>query len=531
MGEKNENALVPKPPNAIEKSVLGVKRILDGIVADSLVLAKKEQLRIIPFVNRCDLLVIDDEPPFVEFVGAVIRRRYPNLSVQSAKDGIEGLKKAKAFKPRIVLTGVKMPRMDGLQMIELIRQDPALQNTRIIVCTGSYTEGVKKRALELGVDKLFPKPFKVEEALSAIADLLRIGEYEYEWCEPDYQQILIWAEKAGLKPEDLLAQLLDPASIRENESGQPDLTNFFKEPIFADGKLLKVNMESCLLRRGRLAWTDGLDITHFRIIGRPGETDLNDLGLLPLPQLVALSCRWLGLTHLDLTTLPLLEYLNCSNNRLAKLQLSSIPQLAQLLCSWNELIELNFEQTPNLRQLLCWANRLTQLDLSGLNWLRTVSCGKNSLRELKLSDLPILSTLFCPLNHLLDLNLTETPELKLLHCFDNEISELDLSLCRKLLRLECSQNRLTSLDLSSAQELRYLNCANNAISELDLGSCPNLVEVDCSGNPISVLDIRGLKRLRVLNPGHHTKEVLMDSEQATVLLRQTKLRDKRNEQN
>ncbi len=91
------------------------------------------------------------------------------MSLQSAKDGLEGLEKAKALKPRLVWTGVKMPRMDGLEMIELIRQDPALQNTRIILCTGYYTEYVKKRALELGVDKLFPKPFKVEEALSAVA--------------------------------------------------------------------------------------------------------------------------------------------------------------------------------------------------------------------------------------------------------------------------------------------------------------------------------------------------------------------------
>ena len=128
--------------------------------------------KIIPFVKRCNLLVVEDEKLFVEFIGGMIRKRFPNLSVQSAKDGIEGLKKAEALKPRIIWTGVKMPRMDGLQMIELIRQDPALQSVRIILCTGYYTEDVKKRAFELGVDKLFPKPFKVEEALSAVADCL-----------------------------------------------------------------------------------------------------------------------------------------------------------------------------------------------------------------------------------------------------------------------------------------------------------------------------------------------------------------------
>lgn len=120
----------------------------------------------------CDVLIVEDEPSFVELIREMIRRRFPNLKVQSAKDGLEGFEKARASKPRIVWTGLRMPRMDGLQMIELIRQDPALQNTRIILCTADFTRNVKKRALDLRVEKLFPKPFKIEEALSAIADCL-----------------------------------------------------------------------------------------------------------------------------------------------------------------------------------------------------------------------------------------------------------------------------------------------------------------------------------------------------------------------
>ena len=120
----------------------------------------------------CDVLIVEDEPSYVILVGDMIRSRFPNLKIRSAEDGFEGLKKAKGLKPRIVWTGVKMPQMDGLEMIDLIRQDPDLQNTRIILCTASYTKNVKKRALDLGIDRFFPKPFKIEEALSAIADCL-----------------------------------------------------------------------------------------------------------------------------------------------------------------------------------------------------------------------------------------------------------------------------------------------------------------------------------------------------------------------
>ena len=129
--------------------------------------------KIIPFVNRCDVLIIEDEPSFVDLIGKMIHSRFPNLRIQSAKDGLEGLKKVRLFKPVIVWTCVRLPRMDGLEMIELIKQDPDCKSTKIIACTGCYTmKDVKSRALELGVDLFLPKPFKIEEALSAIAILV-----------------------------------------------------------------------------------------------------------------------------------------------------------------------------------------------------------------------------------------------------------------------------------------------------------------------------------------------------------------------
>jgi len=135
--------------------------------------AKTKGGKIIPFINKCDLLIVEDEESIRYLIGKIIHSRFPKLRIQSAGDGLEGLKKVKAFKPHIVWTGVKMPRMDGLEMIEMIRQTPNLKNTKIIVCTGCYTmKDVKTRVLELGVDLFFPKPFKIEEALSAIAACL-----------------------------------------------------------------------------------------------------------------------------------------------------------------------------------------------------------------------------------------------------------------------------------------------------------------------------------------------------------------------
>ena len=200
MNEKKENALVPRPPSAVEKTASGPKRILSGIVSDTLALASREQ-------------------------GSLARTKF------------------------------------------------------------------------------------------------RIGEYE--WCEPDYKQILIWSEETGLKPEEVIARLLDKQSL--HEGSMLGLWSFpsFEEPLFADGKLLKVNFDLRLLRCGRLQWVNGLEITHLRffVFDASGEQWLSDLGPLPLSRLVALYCSELGLTRLNLTGVPQLEYLSCIRNRLEELQL------------------------------------------------------------------------------------------------------------------------------------------------------------------------------------------------------------------
>jgi CheY-like chemotaxis protein len=124
----------------------------------------------VSFTNKCDLLIVEDEESLRHFIGKMIQDRFPNLRIQFAGDGLEGLEKVKVLKPHIVWTCVKMPRMSGLELIELIRKNPDLNKTKILVWTGCYTmKDVKNHILELGVDVFLPKsPGTIEEALSAI---------------------------------------------------------------------------------------------------------------------------------------------------------------------------------------------------------------------------------------------------------------------------------------------------------------------------------------------------------------------------
>jgi CheY-like chemotaxis protein len=128
-----------------------------------------------PEIDHCDLLIVDDEESLRWLISEEIQERFPNASLQVTKDGVEGYEFALKFRPRIVWTCIKMPRMDGLEMIKLIRQNPDLKDTKILVFTGYGSEEVKNLALASGADMVLSKGGRetFEEALSAIAGWMK----------------------------------------------------------------------------------------------------------------------------------------------------------------------------------------------------------------------------------------------------------------------------------------------------------------------------------------------------------------------
>ena len=96
------------------------------------------------------ILVVDDDPDIVEIL------RY-NLSmagydVKSAINGKEGIKKAKIFIPQIILLDVMMPEMDGIQGCSLIKEIPALVDTRIVFLSARSEDYTQISAFDAGAD-------------------------------------------------------------------------------------------------------------------------------------------------------------------------------------------------------------------------------------------------------------------------------------------------------------------------------------------------------------------------------------------
>jgi len=297
-----------------------------------------------------------------------------------------------------------------------------------------------------------------KEELAAATSKFRIGEYE--WREPDYRQILIWAKALALEPHEIIRRLLIGYEQEEIDD------DAVEETTFAGGAMLKLYWDFHFLPLETFEWVEGLTLTTLNFVSTPEKTpNLR----LRLPSLRHFGC-WCRLDELDLSGVPGLTYLRCETNRLTKLDLSDVPMLTHLSFCWNQLTELDLSSVPMLRELRCSCNDLTKLELSDVPMLRELHCIRNKLAELDVSGVPLLTSLACTDNQLTKVDLAGVPMLTHFWCGRNELTELDLADVPKLEKLSCVHNQLTGFDLSQVRMLTELDCCANKLTELDVRS-------------------------------------------------------------
>jgi CheY-like chemotaxis protein len=122
--------------------------------------------------ERCDLLIVDDEPCIRRFLELYFERMIPGIKIKSAKDGEEGYRLASEFRPRIIWTCIRMPRIGGLELIKLIKKNPDIRDAKVIIYTAYGSKEVRDQAFELGADAFIDKPGKLEEMLATVANFL-----------------------------------------------------------------------------------------------------------------------------------------------------------------------------------------------------------------------------------------------------------------------------------------------------------------------------------------------------------------------
>ena len=114
------------------------------------------------------VLVVDDEPSLRDFLRRTLETY--GYDVLTAIDGIDALSVIKHQTVDLVLLDILMPRLDGLETIQRIRQTSLVP---IIIVSGMGGEAEKVRAFNLGADDYLLKPFTIGELLGRLKAILR----------------------------------------------------------------------------------------------------------------------------------------------------------------------------------------------------------------------------------------------------------------------------------------------------------------------------------------------------------------------
>lgn len=122
------------------------------------------------------LLVIDDDPAFLRTVQRVLKRRAPQLIVETANGAIDGLLKVGTWRPDAVLLDAYMPGMDGVEVCKRLRASPETANILVVALTGRPSPELAAAFRKAQAVACLVKPLDLEELLKALGWQTAVSE-------------------------------------------------------------------------------------------------------------------------------------------------------------------------------------------------------------------------------------------------------------------------------------------------------------------------------------------------------------------
>ncbi len=117
------------------------------------------------------ILIADDEPDILEIIQYNLEAE--GFEVITAKNGNEAIEKAKRNLPDLIILDIMMPGKTGMEVCNLLRQQPAFKSTLIIFLTALSDEGTEIKGLESGADDYLTKPISPKVLVSKVNALFR----------------------------------------------------------------------------------------------------------------------------------------------------------------------------------------------------------------------------------------------------------------------------------------------------------------------------------------------------------------------
>ena len=117
------------------------------------------------------ILIVDDEDSVREILSRLLKAA--QFEVLLARDGIEGLKKAKKSLPDLVVSDVVMPELDGISLCAAVKNDPTTGHIPFLFITTQAKIGEIEEAMKHSPDGYITKPFELPRIMQKVHALLK----------------------------------------------------------------------------------------------------------------------------------------------------------------------------------------------------------------------------------------------------------------------------------------------------------------------------------------------------------------------
>lgn len=124
-------------------------------------------------VGEMEVLLVEDNASDIELTLRALQKRNLANRVVVARDGVEALRLLEdpAPLPKVVLLDLKLPKLNGLEVLRRLKGDERTRRIPIVVLTSSHEEPDVEESYRLGVNSYIVKPVNFESFASAVAEV------------------------------------------------------------------------------------------------------------------------------------------------------------------------------------------------------------------------------------------------------------------------------------------------------------------------------------------------------------------------
>jgi DNA-binding response OmpR family regulator len=116
------------------------------------------------------VLCADDDEDILSLIALRLERA--GFEVVKATDGEEAVRLAQERRPALAVLDVMMPKQTGYEVLAALRGDESLREVKVILLSARVQESDVARGIDAGADAYLPKPFKAQELVAKVEELL-----------------------------------------------------------------------------------------------------------------------------------------------------------------------------------------------------------------------------------------------------------------------------------------------------------------------------------------------------------------------